>query len=195
MTDRRRELVDAKRSALVLIDVQQYFIEKLPLAERRPLVERLVWLLKVARQLRIPIVATAEDIARNGPLLPELSAELPKGTKVHDKMIFGLMADPAIRADIEATGRDTFVLIGLETDVCICHSALGIEAAGKRAVVIDDATLSPPPHHAHGLRRMADAGITVTSTKGVYFEWVRDLATMHRLRAEMNAPVPSSLTL
>lgn len=195
MTDRRRDLIERDRSALVLIDVQEYFIAKLPLCDRKPLVERLVWTLRMARALRIPVVATAEDVKRNGPLLPDLTAELPAGTTVHDKLIFGLMADPAIRRDIEATGRDTFVLIGLETDVCICHSAFGIEAAGYRAVVVDDATASPPPHHSHGLRRLADAGITVTSLKGVYYEWVRDLATHARVKAEMNTPPPSSLIL
>jgi len=188
-------LVERERSCLLVIDVQQYFIDKLPAPERGPLVGRIGWLMRMARLLEIPVLATAENIARNGPLLPELAELLPAGTAAFDKMIFGLMGQDDIRAAVEATGRDTFVLVGLETDVCIAQSALGLAAAGGRAVVVDDASASPPPHHAHGLRRLRDAGITVTSVKGIFYEWVRDLATYRRLEPQMNMALPEGLTL
>jgi nicotinamidase-related amidase len=188
-------LVERERSCLLVIDVQQYFLDKLPLPERGGLVQRIGWLMRMARLLEIPIVATAEDVARNGPLLPELADLLPAGTAAFDKMIFGLMGQDDIRAAVDATQRDTFVLVGLETDVCIAHSALGLAAAGRRPVVIDDACASPPPHHEHGLRRLRDAGIVVTSVKGIFYEWVRDLATYRRVEPQMNTPLPEGLTL
>ena len=110
-------------------------------------------------------------------------------------MVFGLMGQADIRAAVAAAQRDCFVLAGLETDVCVAHSALGLAAAGHRAVVIDDACGSPPPHHEHGLRRLRDAGITVTSLKGIFYEWVRDLETYHRLKPQLNEPLPPGLTL
>ena len=188
-------LIERARSCLLAVDVQQYFLDKLPPHERGPLVQRMAWLMRVARALDIPIIATAEDVERNGPLVPALAGLLPVGTSTYDKMIFGLMSQPDIRAAVDATGRDCFVLIGLETDVCIAHSALGLSAAGHRAVVIDDACASPPPHHDHGLRRLRDAGIIVTSVKGIFYEWVRDLATYHRLKPELNVALPEGLTL
>ena len=188
-------LVERERSCLLVIDVQQYFLDKLPAESRSGLVQRIGWLMRMARLLDIPVLATAENIARNGPLLPDLAELLPAGTTAFDKMIFGLMGQDDIRAAVDATGRDTFVLVGLETDVCIAQSALGLAAAGRRTVVVDDASASPPPHHAHGLRRLRDAGITVTSVKGIFYEWVRDLATYHRLEPQMNMALPEGLTL
>ena len=188
-------LIERERSCLIVVDVQQYFLDKLPPHERGPLVQRMAWLMHVARALDIPVVATAEDVERNGPLVPELAALLPAGTAAFNKMVFGLMGQPDIRAAVDATGRDSFVLVGLETDVCIAQSALGLAAAGYRAVVIDDACASPPPHHDHGLRRLRDAGITVTSVKGLFYEWVRDLATYHRLKPELSVALPEGLTL
>jgi len=188
-------LIERERSCLIVIDVQQYFLDKLPLHERGPLVQRMAWLMRVARALDIPIIATAEDSGRNGPLVPELAGLLPAGTSAYDKMIFGLMSQPDIRAAVDATGRYCFVLVGLETDVCVAHSALGLAAAGHRAVVIDDACASPPPHHDHGLRRLRDAGITVTSVKGIFYEWVRDLETYHRLKPQLDVALPEGLTL
>lgn len=181
-------------SCLVVIDVQAYFLGKLPLHERRPLIERIAWLMRVARALDIPIVATAEDIARNGTLVPELVAELPTGAPIHDKMIFGLDRQDNIRAAVQAAGRQVQVLVGMETDVCVAHSALGLAALGLCPVVIADASASPPPHHEHGLRRLRDAGVAVTSAKGIYYEWVRDLATHRRIEG-LNDPLPAGLTL
>jgi nicotinamidase-related amidase len=188
-------LIERERSCLIVVDVQQYFLEKLPQHERGPLVQRMGWLMRVAGALDIPFIATAEDVERNGPLVPDLASLLPPETTAFNKMIFGLMSQADIRAAVDATGRDCFVLVGLETDVCIAHSALGLAAAGHRAVVIDDACASPPPHHDHGLRRLRDAGITVTSVKGIFYEWVRDLATYHRLKPQLNVALPEGLTL
>jgi nicotinamidase-related amidase len=189
------ELVERERCCLIIVDVQQHFLDKLPLHERGPLVQRIGWLMRVARALDIPVIATAEDTARDGPLVPELAALLPPGTAAFDKTVFGLMGQADIRAAVEATRPDCFVLAGLETDVCIAHSALGLAAAGHRPVVIDDACASPPPHHEYGLRRLRDAGITVTSIKGIFYEWVRDLDTYRRVKAQVNLPVPEGLTL
>ena len=189
------QLVEREKSVLVVIDIQAYFLGKLPLDVRGPLVERMAWLMRIARALDIPIVATAEDMAKNGPLVPELLEALPAGQKVHDKMIFGLAGQREILADVKATGRSTAVLIGLETDVCIAQSALGLGALGIRPVVIEDATHSPPPHHAYGIARLREAGAIIQSVKGVYYEWVRDLETHHRLRSQQQAPLPAGLTL
>lgn len=182
------------QSVLVVIDIQSYFLGKLPLDVRGPLVARMAWLIRVARALDIPVVATAEDISRNGPLVPELMSALAPGQKVHDKLIFGLAGQAEILADVRAQGRGTAVLVGLETDVCIAQSALGLAALGIRPVVIEDATHSPPPHHDYGIARLRDAGTVIQSTKGIYYEWIADLATHARL-SNMRDPLPPGLTL
>ena len=182
-------------SCLVVIDVQQYFLNKLPAGLAQPLVTRIAWFMRVARALEIPIIATAEDIPDNGILVPPLADLLPQGTPIFNKMVFGLYDQPDIRAAITASGRSQFVLVGLETDVCIAHSALGLAAAGHRVAVIEDACGSPPPHHEAGLRRIQDAGILVTPLKGMHYEWVRDLATLKRLKDAIGTDRPAGMTL
>jgi nicotinamidase-related amidase len=189
------QLFHRDRSCLVVIDVQQYFLDKLPTDQRGPLIARIAWLMGVARALGVPIIATAEDIANDGPLLAELSRELPEGSTVHDKMVFGLAGQASIVDDVQRTGRNEFVLVGMETDVCVAHSAIGLMGLGYRVAVVDDATASPPPHHDYGIARVRAAGAVITSVKGIYYEWVRDLPTMHRTRAQMDATLPPGLTL
>jgi nicotinamidase-related amidase len=96
---------------------------------------------------------------------------------------------------VHKTGRSEFVLVGLETDVCIAHSALGLIDQGFRVAAIEDATGSPQPHHDAGLRRMAAGGVVITTTKGIYYEWVRDLATHAHVKSRINLPMPEGLTL
>jgi nicotinamidase-related amidase len=191
----QHRLVDRANSILIVIDVQPYFLDKLPQDARWPLVARIGWLMRVAKALSIPVIATAEDIASNGPLVPELTAELPGGVVVHDKMVFGLAGQQEIIEDVRRSGRSDCVLIGLETDVCIAHSALGLMEHGLRAVVIADATASPPPHHAAGLKRIAAAGGLITDSKGIHYEWVRDLATLAELRKTIGCDAPPGVTL
>jgi nicotinamidase-related amidase len=183
------------RSCLVVIDVQDYFLNKLPEAERAPLVARVAWLMRVATALDVPLVATAEDIPQNGPLVDALTALLPEGRKAFDKRIFGLGDQADIAAAIRATARSEFVLVGLETDVCIAHSAFGLMGAGYKVAVIEDACASPGTNHAAGLRRMRDAGISVTNTKGIFYEWVRDLAVHGVVMDAVGREPPPGVTL
>ena len=191
----KHALFDRSQSCLIVIDVQQYFLDKLPFDWRKPLVARIAWLVQVARVLDIPIIATAEDIAKDGPLIPEIMGALPAGTAVHDKMVFGLCGQASILDAVKQTGRSEFILVGLETDVCVAHSAIGLMERDFRVAVIEDATASPPPYHDSGIRRLSAAGAVITTVKGIYYEWVRDLATVNHTRPQINLPLPPGLTL
>ena len=188
-------LLDRARCCLAVIDVQAFFLDKLPLDQREPLVQRIAWLMRVANALGIPILATAEDIQHDGPLVPELEKLLPVGNLVFNKMIFGLHDQPDIRAAVKALGRDQFVLTGLESDVCISHSAFGLRDAGYQVTIASDACASPPPHHDLAMTRLAQAGMTVTTVKGVYYEWLRDLQTLAKVKAAIGKALPPGLTL
>ena len=50
-------LLERNNSALIVIDIQENFLSKLPLADREPLVERIAWIINVAKSLKIPILA------------------------------------------------------------------------------------------------------------------------------------------
>src|SRR5439155_12032177 len=128
-------LLDRGRCCLAVIDVQDFFLAKLPADQRAPLVARIAWLMRVALALEIPLLVTGEDMSRVGGVVPEIASLLPARTVAHDKMVFGLMDQPDIRAAASATGRDEFVLTGLESDVCVTHSAFGLMAAGHELAV------------------------------------------------------------
>ena len=43
---------------------------------------------------------------------------------------------------------------------------------------------SPGTAHAFGIERMRDAGVTIVSTKGLFYEWVRTVELALRWREE-----------
>lgn len=188
-------LVDLEDSVLVVVDVQDLFVAKLGEQAATALVSRICWLTRVAHHLGIPIVATAEDPRRVGPMVVELSAVLPAATTIFDKFVFGLAAEPQILEAIERTGRRTCVLIGLETDVCIAHSAIGLMEQGYRAVVVADATGST--EHEHGLARVRSAGALVMPTRSLFYEWLRTVHEASALRTGLldRYPPPSGVLL
>lgn len=190
-------LIDVDDSVLVVVDVQELFLAKLPEAESELLLERMCWLIGVARWARVPQVVMAEDIAANGSVHPAVADALEPGTPVHDKMHFGLAAEAGILQAVRDSGRKTAVLIGLETDVCVSQSALGLLDKGLRVAVVADAVGSPGPDHAYGLQRMRAAGVIVAGLKGLYYEWMRSVARSEQFLAECgeSLPLPSGVRL
>jgi nicotinamidase-related amidase len=189
-------LIDVDDSVFIAVDVQDNFTSKLAPEQLQPLLERVCWLARVAAWCRVPLIVTVEDMARRDSLAPELAASLPPDVPIFDKLIFGLADQPDILEAVEITGRKTIVLAGLETDVCVMQSALGLQARGFRPVVISDATCSPGDSHAAGLARLREAGILITDTKGLFYEWMRTLERARKFgRENPSLKTPTGLIL
>ena len=183
-------LIDVDDSVLVVVDVQGTFLDKLPEAESAILLERICWLIGVARWVRVPQVVMAEDISSSGSVHPAVAGALAPGTPVHDKMHFGLAADDSVLQSVRDSKRNTAILVGLETDVCICQSALGLLERGYRVAVVADAVGSPGPDHAYGLQRMRAAGVVVVGLKGLFYEWMRTVQRSEQFHAECDQTLP-----
>jgi nicotinamidase-related amidase len=180
-------LLDPSDSQLIVVDTQPGFYPPDQLVDRERLAAvtaTIAWLAGVATALGVPVTITEEDPARNGPTAASVLERVPTGTVAHVKPVFGLADVPAILATVEANARQTVVLAGMETDVCVAHSALGLLEHGYRVAVVTDATFSPGETHEHGLRRMRDAGVVAVHAKGVYYEWVRTLEAARGFESE-----------
>ena len=181
-------LLERDASVLIVVDAQAGFLagDDAGILE---IVSRIAWLTGVAAALEVPVVVTEEEPDRNGPTEETILVQVPAGSPVLIKPVFGLADTPAILAAIEATGRRAAVLVGTETDVCITHAALGLLDRDHQVAVVSDATYSPGAMHEHGLRRIAEAGGTVIHAKGVYYEWLR---TVEATTASMRPVNPGS---
>ena len=175
-------LIDPAESVLVVIDVQADFLARIEDETKAGLLERIAFLVESARYCEIPVIASVESPDDWGGLHPEL-VEPVGDAPVLRKVVFGLADDPLVGPAVRETGRRTAVLVGLETDVCVAQSALGLLDEGFRVVVVEDAVASPGRAHAAGLDRMRRAGVIPVVAKQLHYEWMRTVAQSRAFHA------------
>ena len=141
------------------------------------------------------MVVTEEEPARNGQTMQEILDVLPVGTPRFDKQVFGLADQPDIFDSVSELERRTAVLCGLETDVCVAHSALGLLDRGFRVVVAVDAVASPGSGQEFGLSRLRDSGVTLIGVKGLAYEWLRTVARTDAVDEILGAGTPPGVIL
>ena len=178
-------LIRRDDSTLLVIDTQEGFYGDergdVDRAAFELFVARVAWVSGLARALEIPAVVTEEDPETNGPTAPGVLARLPAGAPVLTKPVFAAADNPAIRAALDATGRHTVVAVGLETDVCVAHSAVSLIERGYHVAAVTDAVFSPGAAHGHGLDRLRAEGVQLLSAKELFYDWARALADVRAL--------------
>ncbi|UPT63295.1 MAG: isochorismatase family protein [Hyphomonadaceae bacterium JAD_PAG50586_4] len=112
-----------------------------------------------------------------------------------DKKSFGAMGQDNIRHHVLAQDRRTALIIGLETDVCVLQTAVGLRESGFRSVAVQDAVGAPKPDHLYGLERMAALGIEKAHVKGVFYEWSRTLERLSDIQGKGIIKNPMRSTL
>jgi nicotinamidase-related amidase len=184
-TVRDVSLIRRDASALLVIDAQEGFYPAhrgdVDRAAFSLVVDRVAWLTALARALAVPVVVTEEDPATNGPTAARVLQRLPDHAPVLPKAVFAAADNPAIEAALVATGRRTILLAGLETDVCVAHSALSLSARGYRVAAVADALYSPGDAHRNGLDRLRSEGVQLLSAKELFYDWARTLADVRVL--------------
>jgi nicotinamidase-related amidase len=196
----RVSLIRRDASALLVIDTQEGFYPAqradVDRAAFSLVIDRVAWLTGLARALAVPVVVTEEDPDTNGPTSPRVLTRLPAAAQVYPKPVFAAADNPAIAAAIAATERTTVVLAGLETDVCVAHSALSLKARGYDVAAVSDALYSPAAAHRQGLERLRDEGVQLLSAKELFYDWARTLADVRALvrdNPELDPPPGFSL--
>ena len=177
-------LADVNDSVLVVIDVQDGFLNKYDRSVAQHMLAKSAWIIEVAQYLGVPVIAMGEDLEQVGPLHPTIMRALRKGSNVYSKEYFGLAGNPEILKAVNATDRKTAVLIGMETDVCVAQSALGLIENNFQVVILQDAVITTAADQEVGLERMRRAGAVISSVKAIYYEWQRSVSNCKKLRAE-----------
>jgi len=191
----RNTLVDVNDSVLIVIDMQDSFLDKYDDAKTQSITAKVAWLIQIAQYLDVPIVAMGEDIDKVGSLTGVVCEALPKNTTIYSKDYFSMADNPEIFAALEATKRMTAILVGMETDVCVAQSALGLMKKGYQVVALKDAIATTEADENTGLSRMHDAGAVISSVKALYYEWMRSVhscVALHENTKRLNGLKPPS---
>ncbi|GII90250.1 isochorismatase family protein [Sinosporangium siamense] len=169
-----------ENTAILLVDHQTGLlvgVQDHPLDE---IIRNALALARAGKVFDIPVVAsTSAQTGPNGPLLPELMAELPEGTPViHRTGEVDAFDDPAFDDAVRAADRPNLVVAGVITDVCLMFASLSARARGYNVhAVIDASGTTNTLARETSVVRLADAGVVLNSTVGVISELLRDWKT------------------
>ena len=168
--DPARNLLNKDDCALVVVDIQEKLLP--PIHERERLVRNSQLLLRLAKILGLPVIATTQYAQGLGRTVSEIAELLPKDEAI-DKLQFGCFGDDRFRAALKALPgkRNTLLLSGIETHICVMQTALGALNNGYIVHVASDAVGSRSEWNWNiGLERMQAAGALISSTEMIIYE-------------------------
>lgn len=160
--------MSADDTGLLVIDVQVKLVPLIPESAR--VVNNVAFLVDAARLLDMPIQCTEQYPRGLGTTVAELAERLPQRP---DKVAFSSCAVPGVVDHFHRSGRPKVVLAGLETHVCVLHTALDLLALDFRVYIATDAVAARyRVDHDVALRRLEQAGAILTTSEGCVFEWI-----------------------
>jgi nicotinamidase-related amidase len=173
------EPLSPSTAVFLLVDHQTGVFERVVKAPPREQVEaNVLRLARAAAILDIPaILTTSEEDGQNGLLLPALEQIVPDAyaSRIDRHGIIDSLADPAVADALAATRRRQLVTAGIGTEVCGVAPALHASRDGYQVAFVADACGSATAlGHDVSLRRLEQAGITVTTTASVSSELTGD---------------------
>ena len=172
-----RLMVEPHDLAIVVIDVQPYFLDGWMAGSSEPLLARLEFLFALATVYDVPFLATFEQpVETKGWLPPRLEPFFPAHGQRHTKQTFNCCGEPSLLEAIHGLRRGQIAVAGGETDVCVLQSVLGLIDAGKQVFLLEDALFSSEPHTGPALRRMERAGAVPSTVKTLNYELRRSVA-------------------
>ncbi|MBU0601198.1 MAG: hydrolase [Gammaproteobacteria bacterium] len=162
-------LIDRQRSSLLLIDMQERLLPAMDDADR--LLDNVVWMVKIAQRLSVPVMVSEQYPKGLGPTVPELRALIPESAIV-PKMHFSCVADGCLKAAF-ADERPQVIVCGIESHICVLQTSMDLQSSGKQVYVVADCVASrDPSNRGLALERMRQHGVVIVSREMVAFEWL-----------------------
>jgi nicotinamidase-related amidase len=195
-------LLDPSDTAILLLDHQSGLfqtVKDIPVADLRRNVEMIA---KLATLLNIPVITSAsEPNGPNGPLMPEIHRDAPHAVFVRRKGEVNAWDNEDFVETVRATGRNTLVVAGVWTSVCVMFPALDAATAGFNVYAVVDASGDPSEMTSRTtLARFIQGGVIPTTANALLCEihrtWARpeaaEIAKLYTMVAPNYAAVMES---
>lgn len=180
MTPPSPPLCDAALSQLLVVDIQERLAAVMDPSVRARVEGNTRTLIAAATLLRLPTLVSEQYPRGLGPTVSEVAATLSESTPVIEKSCFACGTAPGFLEQLAAVPRPQLIVSGMESHICVLQTALDLQARGYQPFVVEDAVCSrSKANHRNAMARLRQAGIVVTTTESVIFEWLRDASHSH----------------
>ena len=172
-TEVARRPLEPSRCALIVVDIQEKLLP--PIFHKDTLVKNSQLLVRLAKILSIPVMITTQYRKGLGAVVPEIASLLTDEPPI-DKLEFSCFGSDQFRSGLKALpgNRNTVLLCGMESHICVMQTALGALNEGYLVHVASDAVSSRAEWNWKiGLDRMKAAGAVISSTEMMMYELLR----------------------
>jgi nicotinamidase-related amidase len=173
-----RRPLDPQQCSLIVIDIQEKLLP--PIFQKEQMVRNSQLLIRLATILKMPTILTTQYSKGLGNTVPEVASLLPE-TQAIEKQIFSCFGSDVFCSTLKRLpgNRNTVVLCGMESHICVAQTALAALREGYFVHVASDAVSSRTEWNWKiGLDRMRDAGGVVSSTEMIIYEALRSSDTL-----------------
>jgi nicotinamidase-related amidase len=171
-----RRPLEAARTVLVVIDIQEKLLP--PIFQREQLLRNSALLIRLARILQMPVLMSTQYAKGLGDTVPQIRSLLPDVAAI-DKQMFSCFGSDVFCSVLKRLpgNRNTVLLCGMESHICVMQTALGALRDGYVVHVASDAVSSRTEWNWKiGLERMRSAGAVISSTEMAIYELLRSSA-------------------
>ncbi|AAU26991.1 TPA: isochorismatase family protein [Legionella pneumophila] len=168
-------LLNRADSLLVLIDVQEKLTPAILNLDL--FLARCEWLLKLARKLDVPVLASEQYPKGLGRTVSPLSSYINQEECI-EKIHFSCVQEPQYINLLKGYNKSQLILIGIEAHVCVLQTAIEMKGYGFDVFVVVDGVSSRSEFDLkYGLKRMKQNGIHLITAEMVLFEWLKQAGT------------------
>ena len=172
-------LCRAATSALVVVDIQARLSEAMQPACLATLLRNVKILLQAADKLAIPVIATEQYPDGLGHIRDDIAQALPNTSDTFEKTCFSACSQAEFSDTLAHSDRKQVVLAGMEAHICVLQTALQLRERFE-VFVVEDAVCSRSDTNKHNaIARLRHAGVVMTNTESVLFEWLGDARHKH----------------
>lgn len=159
-------------SQLVIVDVQEKLSSVMDATALASIAKNCGILMHAAKLLGIPTIVTEQYPIGLGTTLTELALYTDTSQRI-EKTCFSCVDSSLFRSRLRGD-RPQIILAGMEAHICVLQSALQLQESGKQVFVVEDAVISRnPANKSNALLRLRQAGVIVSNTESVVFEWLK----------------------
>jgi hypothetical protein len=170
-------MINRESALLVVIDIQGNLFQAMQ--DKENLLVNAFKMIKGAKVFNLPILASEQMPEKLGPTIESVRRELD-GVEPIGKESFSSWQNNHFREKLEALGRRTAIIIGIECHVCVYQTAIDLIENDYCVYIVTDAVSSRTAENCSaGLAAMQSAGAKITSTEMVLFELLRTAADAH----------------
>lgn len=164
---RHPNILDRKRAALAVIDMQEGFRPVIP--DFAGTAARIALMVQACNLLRLPLIVTEQYPKGLGRTVEEIAVHLPDG--VIEKLSFSACGVREFDTRLREHHVEQVMICGIEAHICVSQTGHDLIQNGYQVHLLSDAVASRLAHNREiGIDKMAQAGAVVSSIETALFE-------------------------